>query len=70
MLADGLFTRFPKPDMALALHCDGRYPHGHVNYREGQMQAHVAGRTELAPASTLGALRNHDRRRPPVNDGT
>lgn len=41
MLADGLFTRFPKPDMALALHCDGRYPHGHVNYREGQMQAHV-----------------------------
>lgn len=41
MLADGLFTRFPKPDFALALHCDARYPHGEVNYREGQMQANV-----------------------------
>ena len=41
MLADGLFTRFPKPDVALALHCDARYPHGQVNYREGQMQANV-----------------------------
>jgi hippurate hydrolase len=41
MLADGLFTRFPKPDFALALHCDARYPHGQVNYREGQMQANV-----------------------------
>jgi amidohydrolase len=41
MLADGLFKRFPRPDYCLALHCDGRYPHGHVNYREGQMQANV-----------------------------
>ncbi len=41
MLADGLFTRFPKPDLALALHCDARYPHGQVNFREGQMQANV-----------------------------
>lgn len=41
MLADGLFTRFPKPDVALALHCDARYPHGQVNYRSGQMQANV-----------------------------
>lgn len=41
MIADGLFTRFPKPTRALALHCDARYPHGMVNYREGQMQAHV-----------------------------
>jgi amidohydrolase len=41
MLADGLFKRFPKPDYCLALHCDARYPHGHVNYREGQMQANV-----------------------------
>src|SRR5207248_2989307 len=36
MLADGLFRRFGKPDYALALHCDARYPHGHVNYRLGQ----------------------------------
>ncbi|MGE3809229.1 MAG: amidohydrolase [Gemmataceae bacterium] len=41
MLADGLFERFPKPDLCFGLHCDGRYPHGHVNYREGQMQANV-----------------------------
>jgi hippurate hydrolase len=41
MIDDGLFTRFPKPDYALALHCDARYPHGQVNWRSGIMQAHV-----------------------------
>ncbi len=41
MLEDGLFRRFPKPDFALALHCDAHYPHGHVNYRVGQLQANV-----------------------------
>lgn len=41
MLEDGLLKRFPRPDYALALHCDGRYPAGHVNYREGQLQANV-----------------------------
>jgi hippurate hydrolase len=41
MLADRLFERFGKPDYALALHCDSRYPYGHVNYRAGQMQANV-----------------------------
>jgi hippurate hydrolase len=41
MLEDGLLKRFPRPDFALALHCDGRYPAGHLNYREGQMQANV-----------------------------
>lgn len=34
MLADGLFTRFKKPDFAFALH-DGAFPYGHVNYRVG-----------------------------------
>lgn len=34
MLADGLFTRFAKPDIALALH-DGPAPHGMVFYRSG-----------------------------------
>src|SRR5438876_9513082 len=34
MLADGLFTRFAKPDIALALH-DGPGPHGMVFYRTG-----------------------------------
>ena len=41
MLEAGLLQKFPRPDFALALHCDGRYPTGHVNYREGQMQANV-----------------------------
>jgi amidohydrolase len=34
MLADGLFTRFKKPDFAFALH-DGPFPHGHLLYRVG-----------------------------------
>src|SRR3982074_711327 len=34
MLADGLFTRFKKPDFAFALH-DGAFPYGHVSYRVG-----------------------------------
>jgi amidohydrolase len=41
MLADGLLTRFPKPDFALALHSVGSGAHGHVSYREGQFQANV-----------------------------
>jgi len=41
MIADGLFKRFPRPDYGFALHCDGRYAHGSVNFREGQMQANV-----------------------------
>jgi hippurate hydrolase len=34
MLADGLFTRFPKPDVAFALHADPM-PYGVVGYRVG-----------------------------------
>ena len=34
MLAEGLFTRFKKPDFAFALH-DGAAPHGSVFYRVG-----------------------------------
>ncbi|QDU97466.1 amidohydrolase [Lignipirellula cremea] len=41
MLADGLFDRFPRPNYCLALHCDSRYPAGHVNFRSGQMQSNV-----------------------------
>jgi amidohydrolase len=41
MLDAGLFKKFPRPDYGLALHCDGRYPHGVVNWRSGQMQANV-----------------------------
>src|SRR5260370_755946 len=41
MLDAGLFKKFPRPDFGLALHCDARYVHGHVNYRIGQLQANV-----------------------------
>src|SRR6202043_1862444 len=34
MLADGLFTRFPKPDVGFALH-DGPIAYGHISYRVG-----------------------------------
>lgn len=41
MLEDGLFKRFPRPDYCLALHCDARIPHGHINYTEGLALANV-----------------------------
>ncbi|MFO1108923.1 MAG: amidohydrolase [Bradyrhizobium sp.] len=42
MLADGLFTRFRKPDFAFALHAGG-VPYGYVNYRAGIGSSHVDG---------------------------
>jgi amidohydrolase len=42
MLADGLFTRFPKPDFAFALHAGG-VPYGYVNYRVGIGSSNVDG---------------------------
>jgi hippurate hydrolase len=42
MLEEGkLFERFPKPDYALALHCDSRTKHGQVSYSEGLAMANV-----------------------------
>ena len=41
MLDDGLFKRFPKPDFALALHCDPLQPAGVVAYTEGLALANV-----------------------------
>ncbi|MEX2175864.1 MAG: amidohydrolase, partial [Pirellulaceae bacterium] len=41
MLADGLFTRFPKPDYALALHCDAELATGRVGVRGGYALANV-----------------------------
>lgn len=35
MLADGLLTRFPRPDYALAVHDDARYPAGVIGYHAG-----------------------------------
>jgi hippurate hydrolase len=41
MLADGLFEKFPKPDMALALHVDALLPAGKLGYRPGYTLANV-----------------------------
>jgi amidohydrolase len=42
MLADGLFTRFKKPDFAFALHAGG-VPYGYVSYRVGVGSSNVDG---------------------------
>jgi len=41
MLADGLFTRFPRPDYALALHADSKLPVGQIGYTDGLAMANV-----------------------------
>jgi hippurate hydrolase len=41
MLADGLFTRFPRPDYALAVHDDARYPAGIIGFHAGPIMSHV-----------------------------
>jgi hippurate hydrolase len=41
MLADGLFTRFPRPDYAVALHCSAELPAGTVGVTEGFALANV-----------------------------
>lgn len=41
MIADGLFTRFPKPDFALALHDSSSVPSGKVAFVPGHMYANV-----------------------------
>jgi hippurate hydrolase len=41
MLKDGLFTRFRRPDFALALHVDSSLPTGFVGYRPGYATSNV-----------------------------
>jgi amidohydrolase len=41
MLSDGLYTRFPKPDYALALHAWSQLPAGEIGYGEGPFMANV-----------------------------
>ena len=41
MLEDGLFTRFPRPDFAVALHVDAAMAAGNVGYRGGYALANV-----------------------------
>lgn len=39
MLADGLFTKFPRPDFAMSLHDDDTMPAGTIGYRPGLFRA-------------------------------
>jgi hippurate hydrolase len=41
MLADGLFTRFPRPDYCIALHTNANLPAGTVGYCKGYALANV-----------------------------
>jgi hippurate hydrolase len=41
MLEAGLYKKFPKPDYAIALHCDSKNAHGHVAFTEGLAMANV-----------------------------
>ena len=41
MLADGLFTRFPKPDMLLAFHDNSGAPAGQIGYTNGFALANI-----------------------------
>ncbi len=45
MLADGLFTRFPRPDFALSLHDDDTMPSGQIGYHAGPFRAMSDGVT-------------------------
>lgn len=41
MIADGVLSKFPRPDYAFALHCHGNVPHGHIGYSSGLALANV-----------------------------
>lgn len=41
MLADGLYTRFPRPEFALALHVDSSIEVGHIGFTSGFAMANV-----------------------------
>jgi amidohydrolase len=41
MLDAGLYSRFPKPDHVLALHCDSQIQHGQIGFTKGQAMANV-----------------------------
>jgi amidohydrolase len=41
MLDAGVFTKFPKPDFCIALHCDGSIAHGKIGFTSGMAMANV-----------------------------
>ena len=51
MIEDGLLTRFPRPDYALAVHDDARYPAGVIGYRAGP----VLSNSDMVRITIFGA---------------
>jgi amidohydrolase len=45
MIADGLLTRFPRPDFVIAVHDDPRYPSGTIGYHAGPILSNSEGIT-------------------------
>ena len=41
MLQEGLYTKFPRPDYCVALHCDAQQPCGHVAFTPGLAMANI-----------------------------
>jgi len=54
MLKDGLFSRFPKPDYALALHDDDTMPAGTIGYHAGPFRA-----ISISPTLTMYGRGGH-----------
>src|SRR5215467_1865621 len=55
MLADGLFTRFPKPDFGFALHTNGAFAYGTVHYYVGISSSNADGLYIKSPAAGVTA---------------
>ena len=54
MLRDGLFTRFPKPDVVIGLHDDDTLPSGTIGYHAGYFRAQ-----SISPTITLYGRGGH-----------
>ncbi|MDD1705496.1 MAG: amidohydrolase [Methanoregulaceae archaeon] len=65
MIADGLFTRFPRPDAAIALHVAPDIPAGSIGYRDGIISA--GGESlDIVVAGIGGHAAHPERARDPV----
>ncbi len=65
MIDDGLYTRFPRPDCALAFHVSPELPAGHVGYREGIFTA-GAESLDIIVRGIGGHAAHPDRCRDPI----
>jgi amidohydrolase len=66
MLADGLYTRFPRPDYALALHTQSQLPAGQIGYTEGPFLASVSSVDVLVRGVGGHGARPHNTKDPVV----